>query len=506
MRIALLIFVVLALPFVTHAQCAGIPLTYCGPTDTTVRSGATPTLGAVGTETTDPDFSTKTLRITASASCSESPGGNYASNDGRGWQSVWSSDDSQLMFNDDNGWDYVTITGSNPITTTGTCTNIKPNKLHDSIGYSHVTPHLIYGMASDDKTLSSWDTVPAHAITNIKDMTTIPGFTLGGSQPYNLEIDFNDAWFCVVNNTQDTGTQVGCYNKNTTNTQVLNLAAATEQLNGSAPVALNNLSAAQLANCGIHDITIGGDGAALFISANGCTAFPLGAPNELIWQLGTNNISYIPNVNYGSSHLAMGFNSVLINSPGNQPPCGSFSLGWKMWTGGNLGTSGSPNFVGLTPCAAGIGEQYDDHLSWINNKNDANANAYPIIEMGEKDNAPLNNVWPEWEILAIQTAPALTLLNASTFGGEATGTVWRLGHSWNDPTNTQCSGMTFVSPSVSPDGKYISYTSDWMGQTGTGGCTNGRRIDVFVLDATTAGIAGTVAPQPPPNLKVIGVK
>ena len=506
MRIALLIFVVLALPLVSHAQCAGIPLTYCGPTDTTVRSGATPTLGAVGTETTDPDFGSKTLRITASGSCGIAAGNNYASNDGRGWGHVWALDDTQLMFNDSNGWDYVTLTGAGTptITTNGTCVNINPTKMHYTFGYSNVTAHLIYGFAADGKTLSSWDTVTAHAVVSIHDMSTIPGFTL--FTPFGLGFDNSDAWFCISNNTQENGTQIGCYNQSTTNTQVLNLTAATEQQNSSAPVALNNLSAAQLAGCGIHELTVAPDASAIFIPVNGCSAFPAGAATELVWQMGTNNIQYVPNINMASSHSAMGFNSVLINSAGNQPPCGSFSLGWKMWSGNSMGTNGSEHQVGLTPCQAGIGEQYDDHLSWLNNKNDAHVNAYPIILMGEKDNFPLNQIWPEWEILAIQTSPALALLNAATFGGNATGIVWRLGHSFNDPAAQQCSGMSYVSPNVSPDGKYISYTSDWMGQTGTGGCTNSRRIDVFVLDATTAGIAGSVAQQPPPNLKVIGVK
>jgi hypothetical protein len=494
------ITLVLAFLFVCpaiHAQCSSIPLTYCGPTDTTVKSGATPSLGAAGTVTVDPDFATKSLRVTASGSCGEAAGENYVTNNGQGWMHAWSSDDTKLLVEASSGIMYYQIinTSSNPISLTGGCVSVsaKCSAPQHWVSFSGATPDKIWCLTSGETTLSSWDTVSAHAVTPIFNVTTIPGFTANAFR--ECDIDALDHIWACSNGTQESGTQVGVYDISNGNTQVLDFATATSKQNSSAPVALDNLTSSQLAGCGIHEITVGLDGAAIFVVTNGCSSFPTGSGTaEFVWQLGTNHVTYIPNVNYYSSHEAMGFSGVLINSPGNQPPCGSFSIGWKMWPMSGYGTSGSPNFVNVTPCISGIGEQYDDHLSWLNNKNDSNVNKYPFIVMGEKDASPLNHVWPEWELLAVETGPATTLLNAATYGGSATGTIWRLGHTFNDPTNNQCTQMGSQSENVSWSGKYIAYPSDYGGGTGlNGGCTNGHRLDIFVLDATTEG----TSPSPP---------
>lgn len=475
-----------------------IPLTYCGQTDTSSYSAAPPTLGAAGTNTTDTDFHSVSLRVTQSGSCSEAAGGSFSANGGNGWNRSWEKNDSKVLVNSEtNNWYYQGIdTTTSPISFTGSCVSVTA-KLHDTVGFSQATANLMYGYCSHSgSTLCSWDTVPADSATTITDFASIPGFTL--NSPYLLVWDNSDAWFCITNTGQDSSTQIGCYNKSNGNTQVLNLAAATEQQNSGSPVALDNLTSTQLAGCGTHTVVIGLDGTWMFISMNGCSGFPDGNQGEMFWQLGTNHVTWVPTGAgiYSSSHLAMGYNGAFINSPGDQPPCPTYGIGWKYWLAPTPGTFAAPHYSGLAPCIDPT-EQYDDHLTWANNVNDANANAYPVIGMGEHDSGANSNGYLEWEIVALETGPALTLLNASTFETEANGRVWRLGHTFNTTATAQCSYMTYVSPNVSPSGKYISYTSDYEGGTGTNGdCTNNHRTDVFVLDATSQGSG----PTPPSTL------
>ena len=55
--------------------------------------------------------------------------------------------------------------------------------------------------------------------------------------------------------------------------------------------------------------------------------------------------------------------------------------------------------------------------------------------------------------------------------------------------------MAYATIGVSADGKYIAFESDWNGQTGAETFKNYKRIDVFILDATTSGVG--VGPAPP---------
>jgi len=491
----------------TGAQCGGIPLTYCGPTNINSYSASPPTLGAAGTTTTDPDFGTKSLRVTASGYCGETAGYSYSPNGGDGWHSSWSLDDSKvLIMSESNNYYYQGInTSTSPISLTGTCVQVKPAKFSYSPAFSHVTANKMYGFESDEQTLASWDTVAADGVVALKNFSTIPGATWGANAARIGEGDGNDAWFCYSNNGQEVGTQAVCWNQSTGNTQVLDLVAATSKQNSSAAVALDNLTTAQLAGCGIHELTMSPDGLWENVVMNNCTAFPVtGAPagsGDMFWQLGTNHVTYLQ-AGFGT-HDAMGFGGVYINGSADQPPCATYNAGWKMWPASNPGTAGSPNYVSINPCIASTQENQDGHLSWLNNKNDAHVNAYPIIFMSNGPPGSTNlNGYLEWEIDAIQTAPALSLLKAGSFGVAANGTIWRLGHTFNAPSPNQCAQMNYVSENVSPGGKYVLYTSDYQGGTGLNGdCTNGHRNDVFILDATTQG-SGPPAPVPPTNLTV----
>lgn len=484
-----------------HAQCGTLPLVYCGKTDMGVYTGAAPTLGAAGTSTTDPDFGSKVLRVTQSSSCPNAPStDSFTPNDGEGWKHSINKDDTKvLLHSDSEGWFYQGINpNASPVTTTGACVNITPGNVNNGplgrLGeWSFVTANLLYGLSKTDfHFLASWDTVPGHAAVNIYDWTTTPGFVAGASPFRPLEIDDSDTWFCTMNGAQDNADayQVLCYNQNTQATQLLDLHTATSKQNSSAPVALDNLSVAQLTNCVIHEITIGRDAQWIVVTLNSCTAFPNGYSTKAFWQLGTNHVTYIPSALFPSSHLSIGYVGAFISASGEDPAtaCGTFDArGWQYFFATDFGSAGSVKYVEAPACLNGNNPNTGTHQSWLNNRNDANVNRYPLISEAYNDVANSGKPW-EWEVIALPVSAAYAAWQVGSFGTAVGTNPWRLAHTFNEASTTQCGPVVYESPNVSQDGRFVIFPSDWGGQTGTGTCTNKRRTDVFLLDAQS--IAG----------------
>jgi hypothetical protein len=117
------------------------------------------------------------------------------------------------------------------------------------------------------------------------------------------------------------------------------------------------------------------------------------------------------------------------------------------------------------PAVYGLGT----HFSWQNNRDDENRNAYPLVGVSLRNangNAYLFN-----DIFAVQVSQAAK-----------SNKVWRFAQTWNDQKAANCDFLGWTSPTVSRSGKYLAFPSNWMGQTGTGSCTYGKRVDVFVFE------------------------
>lgn len=464
------------------------PLTYNARTDLTIATGAAPTLGIAGTTTIDPDFHSRVLRVTQSASCGATAGLNYFPNDGEGWRRSWNADSTKLLLRDSqDGTEAFYITFDPDNFTLGSCVQVASGKLGKSTNFAWTTTNRIYGFnSSPGKSLAYWDTASGSSVT-VFDMTTIPGFT--STSPSELTGDTNDEWFCANSGAQDVGRQIGCYNRLTTDTQVLNLATATAKQNSSAPAALDNLSSADLAGCVIHTNPLTkGATPWVWLTLNSCSAFPVVHPSGgvgiVFWQLGTSHVTYIPDNFWASSHAGIGFGA-WINNPGSISTCGTYSQeSWWLWNVANVGTSGTPRFAQINPCQS-VTTLTDNHQSWENNVNDANVNAYPMVTMSTAQTTNSTKAL-EWEIDAVETGLGMANLTGGVYGTAANGKIWRLAHSYNDPIDSQCPEIAYISPNVSRDGKFVAFSSDWGGQTGSGSCTNSRRLDVFVVDAQSA--------------------
>jgi hypothetical protein len=134
-----------------------------------------------------------------------------------------------------------------------------------------------------------------------------------------------------------------------------------------------------------------------------------------------------------------------------------------------------------------------DHPSWNNARSDRLVPYVSALFRYGTNTAP----WRAWddELVAIQTD--------GTAGTDAT--VWRFAHHRSDIRNDLDATTTYFwyepRPNISPDGRWVLFTSNWEKTLGTdpGGDAGGHlRQDLFLLELTPASSSTTLPPPPPP--------
>jgi len=272
---------------------------------------------------------------------------------------------------------------------------------------------------------------------------------------------------------------VACYNRKTGVSQVINLLDQT--VNGS-PLAIYFQGSPVVlpASTTIHSINLGQDGKHLAIDTHGNSMCSVpGLPNysstALFVDLET-VIAYEWNVGCGYTHWAYGNKGTMIQSTtprwtafGADSPCNSDSRGLvrrntDATVDSSVSQTGSCGFYNPATWSINV------HLSWLNNVNNLNANKFPVLVATTNEGVP--NMFLSSDIAAMETA-------APPYQGR----MWRFAQTWNTPTADQCAFLLYTSPSISPDGRWAVFPSNWQGQTGSNGvCNNGQRTDLFVFE------------------------
>lgn len=485
------------------------PLTYNATTTLATNPDTTspPSLGAVGTFTTDPFFGTTILRVTQSASCAQDAGFDFQTPN-NGSIISFNSNDSEILFQGDDSGDRWFIENVNLATgAIGTCTKLEGGIfINNTISFSSANPNLLWGFDWNNGNDISTYNFATSTQTDIKDVTTIPGISFNTG--FGLMLDNTDTWACFLTNVEDVAEEVACYNTVTGASQWLNLTTATEQQNpagmSGSPTALDNLNTTTLAGCEIHESYGLRDGTWLVLGMNGCSNYPAGTTMtsccSLYWQLGTNHVTYQTSssssgggVLYGG-HRSMGVNGVItIGTPTPDPPCGFYG-DWAYWDAKSPGVNGTPHYAAYGGCD--LQPVFDDDIvSWNNDYNDSFANQYPVMIFLKTQTA--NTTTPlQWEVFGFQTSAAYASFQAATYGTPMTrtSTIYRFAYTYNDPASSQCASVIDSAAPVSNDGKYVMFTSDWQGGTGSsmgtmaaGNCANNRRTDVFVVKLPLVG-------------------
>ena len=254
-----------------------------------------------------------------------------------------------------------------------------------------------------------------------------------------------------------------------------------QTINGEPlPVSFRGQPATLPRSVGIHSILLAPDGKWLAIDTHGNTMCSVpNLPNYSSTSLFVNletNTAYEWNISCGTTHWAYGYEGVMVqstspkwNSSGAAGPCNSDSRGIVRRSTDDAADS---NVTVTAPCSFFQPSTWavNVHLSWVNNRGGPHANEYPVL-LGtiKSGRSPL---FLGNEIAAMETSAP-----------PHRGRLWRFAQTWNDPSKAQCGFLDYSSPSISPDGRWALFPSNWQGQTGSDGvCARGNRTDLFVFE------------------------
>ncbi len=450
---------------------------YCGP-----KGGSTPwacgawpskmppSLGPAGSIVTDPDTHNRVLRVTGPGSFGEAAGTAFKGFDG-GWRQLWNANSSRLLIESWSGGsvkhqlNWVNFNGSSMSTSGGTPV---PYQFKD-VEWDRSNPDLLVGI-SDDKAKSY------NVVTKAWSEFFDPAVTKWGGKPWLSA--WGDASVCIAEGPQDTGHRLACFDRNTHATRSINLH--TQTINGKKfPVLYKGKEMTLPQSVTMHSIMMAPDGKWIAIDTHGNSSCSVpGLPGYAIASLMIDlekNVAYQWSVACGGTHWAYGFDSVMMQSAsprwtstGADGPCNSDSRGvGRRRTDSGVDTS----YASLAPCRFFDPATWNVsvHLSWTNNANDANANKYPVIMGTTNEGVPDSFLWGEIAAMETGTSPYQARL-------------WRFAQTWNDRAPEQCDFVSYSSPSVSRDGKWALFVSDWRGKTGKGVCTKGKRTDMFIFE------------------------
>lgn len=209
----------------------------------------------------------------------------------------------------------------------------------------------------------------------------------------------------------------------------------------------------------IHNVKLSKDGSFLIIARTDCYSSKC-TKGPYFWQIGTTNVT-----------------SCGDESSNGRRCGGHWTEGYNQWINNyDAGKFASRPFADPTSISyvianppAGVQGPLDQHASW--NNSDPN-DSFPFFLTFWSPTSPFPGPWYN-EITGV--AP------------DGSGTVWRFAHSFIT-SKSQIFSTKYAIGSVSQDGRFFLFSSDWMGtlgsQSGSLTCTVGTdcRGDVFVLE------------------------
>lgn len=202
----------------------------------------------------------------------------------------------------------------------------------------------------------------------------------------------------------------------------------------------------------LHNVRLGKGGMWAKVQLGSCTGSCTAGVNNYFWQVGTHTVTLATAAN-SCGHSAVGYTH-WVNKCAGAEPNGLF-----------ISTFTSPNSQTSLPSAYPSPDHANDtHLSWAN---DNSADTNPFFAILEWTSFVPADTWDN-EILGVAT--------------DGSGKVWRFAHTYETPVVNP-----FSTTSISQDGKYLLWTTDWnMGVGNVNGvlqtCTgfSDCRTDVFL--------------------------
>jgi len=206
----------------------------------------------------------------------------------------------------------------------------------------------------------------------------------------------------------------------------------------------------------VHNVKISKDGNWLVVATNGCLSSSC-LHGPYFWQIGTTNVYDCGEGGLCDGHWTEGYSHWVNNN--NTPYTNQVMRLFGQPSSAASLTHSFP--VGLT----GI----DQHQSW---NNVDPGDSVPFASSTWTQTTPFPAPWYN-EIIAV--------------AADGSGTTWRFAHSFIT-ANSQSFSTQYAIGSISQDGKFFIFSSDWMGtlgsESGAKTCTVGTdcRGDVFVVE------------------------
>jgi hypothetical protein len=427
-----------------------------------------PALGPAGYAFNDPTFGSRILRVTDGNTRPGLPNRSYrvASN---AHLATWNSSSTGFYVISNDGtvipfsFDPATMTARR-IGATGSGDGGLTLAFYVEPHFSMSNPNLIYGVSSlsNNRTFAKYD-FSTGAYTMLLDLDTVVGGLSGtyvggmmtAGSPENLMAFFGgpsqDAHFYALF------------------APLANLGA--RKILNSVASTINGRSTNITLNFHLHSASIDRSGRYIFLYPTSVDlAAPRSAAQVYLWDTQTDEITALPVSARSGGHDAYGFGYSV-----NQDCCTSSTWDAMQWQFRHLSNPTVTNDL-ISPVLTPREIYIDDHTSWNNARPDA---MVPVISStyryyGSNNTTP----WRAWddEIIAIETTNGIG------------GTVWRFAHhrsnsaSDNDPASL----YFWYEPiaNVSPDGRWVMFTSNWEKTLGRDSSESTYRQDVFIVALT----------------------
>ncbi len=468
------LFLVVSAAAPTPAGNCGPPTYNCSRTDMQVVQvpSSLPNVGGLSganTIVTDPDFGNRIVRIT---DANVDPTTGYKN---RTYETTASGSADENIWNTDSTLFIVQDTGTGGVPYTFDPSTLRAGRLYASSFpatngmklpgggiWSHVNPNILYTYSGT--VVNKYDFTDR---TNPPSPQPVYDFT---SSPNCLPTGFTATWYAVAGVRGDDGVfGLGYSNAGGQETGVYVVGYKA----GSGCSVLNTQTGQVSGDWGsqgtinlpdrftIHNTKMSKDGNWMIITSDVCllTAPAVCVANPYFWQIGTTNVESCAQGGNCGGHYTEGYTH-WVNNNNSSPWASQFMRSFATPTVTTLLTTQTP------PSSDWL---MDQHQSWNNVQP---GDSVPLLSTTCTVISPFTAPW-ENEIIGL--AP------------DGSGKTWRFAHNLISTRSLNFS-TTWGIGTVSQDGKFFLFSSDWMGnlgsESGAATCTLGSdcRGDVFVVE------------------------
>jgi hypothetical protein len=452
-----------------HTSVCGPPRYGCSRTDeAVVRVPIPPSVGnlrGANTIVTDPDFGNPIMRLTDANTDPHGPFQNrtfFTASSGSADENLWNLDSTLLVVQDTGARAYPFSFNPSTMQASRMYVSSFPDTngftIPDSGSWSRVNPNVLY--VTTDTVINKYDFGDRN---NAPTPQLVYDFT---RSPNCLPPGFSQTWRTRGGVSADDSVMAMGYSN--TGAQQTGVYAVAYKA-GSGCTVLNTSTGEVWGDWGargtisrpdrwtIHNVKLSKDGNWLIIAVGDCVSSSC-SKGPFFWQIGTTNVISCGDGGLCSGHFTEGYSHWVNNN--NSPLSNQVKR-----------TFGDPasaeNITHVFP--SDMSGYFDQHQSWNN------------VDPG--DSVPF---------LASTWIPAGTRMNTwyneiIGVAADGSGTTWRFAHSFITGASHNFSTQYAIG-SVSQDGKFFAFSSDWMGtlgsESGSRTCTVGTdcRGDVFVVE------------------------